>query len=815
MPFGTIKEALPCIGKRNTLSICMIVKNEEANIGRALESFQPFADEIIVNDTGSTDKTVEIVQSFPKTTLIQSEWIGDFAYSRNLSLDKATCSWILWMDADDYVPPDQVEAFKKLKLTALDRMISFTICNTENGKPTGMKFMQARMVPNHPKIRFEGRIHENLVNSANRLGLNIVNTNVVIWHMGYETLEIRLKKAKRNLDIQLADPEQEKRIEGLIELGDSYYILEDMEKSMEYYKRASEYKGVADTVLKINAANKFGRILTRLKRYDDAKAVFEKNMKQAPKDDEAYHGLAIVLVAQGQKKEGMALFRKVLTLKTDVSVGGTNYHSIRLDTLKNLSLWEFEQENFKLSRNYAEEMLKLDKDNAEGKWLFDRADEEFQKKKDKRPLLSLCMIAKNEENNIGQCLESAQGLADEIIVTDTGSTDKTIEIAKSYGAKIERFKWIKDFSAARNYSISKATSRWVIWLDADDRLPKKTVEELRKRLEQETLNKAFYFIICNSADEGKTGTRFAQIRVFPNDKKILFEGRIHEQPLSSIRKHKYIEENLPFEIFHTGYEDPALVKEKQLRNLEIFKEEYPNPEKMDPNVMYHYAVCYEIAEDYENTLIWLKKSLEKAKKEHYDEYKILIPQNIAKVLINLGKTDEAMDYLNESLKEDPYYEPSISLKAGLFAKLGKTDEAVKWFGYLASFVPKISILPSNAAVAHINSMQFLGNYWSKTEQPQIAIDILKTLKSMLLGTTLHNPFALSEIYVAHDRAAEALENLELLKSEQGNKPEFAFLYGQALALSGKVQEAIDIITKAKEKFPQNSDLAELAKAMGI
>jgi len=814
MPFATIKEPLPCIGKRNSLSICMIVKNEEANIGRAIESFLPFADEIIINDTGSTDKTMEIIKSFPKTILIQSEWIGDFAYSRNLSLDKATCSWILWMDADDYVPPDQVEGIKKLKLTTLDRMISFTICNTENGKPVGMRFMQARMVPNNPGIRFSGRIHESFVSSADKLGLNLVNTHVSIWHMGYETLEIRQRKAKRNLEIQLADPEQEKRIEGLIELGDSYTILEDTEKAIDYYKRASEFKGFCDLTLKINAANKVARIFIRLKRLEEAKEIFERCIKQDPKDNEAYHGLAIVLVAQGKKKEGMALYRKVLTFKADISIGGTNSHSIKLDSLKNLSLWEFEQGNFKLSRNYAEQMLKEDKDNNEGKWLFDRADIALQKKKDKRPLLSLCMIVKNEENNIGECLKSAQGLADEIIVTDTGSTDNTIEIAKGYGAKIESFKWTKDFSAARNYSLSKATSRWIIWLDADDRLPKKTVEELRKRLEHEIPDKAFYFIICNSGDEGKTGTRFAQIRVFPNNQKIRFEGRIHEQLLDSLRKNNYKEEKIPLEIYHTGYEDPELVKTKQLRNLEVFNAEYPDPQKMNPNAMYHYAVAIEMTEDYENALIWFKNALEKAKKEHYDEYKILIPQNIAKVLINLQRTDEAMEYLNESLKFDPYYEPSISLKARLLTKLGQENEAVKWFGYLASFIPRISILPSNPAIAHISSMQFLGDYWSKTDQPRIAIDILKTLKNMLLGTP-HNPFALAEIYVSHDRAAEALDNLELLKKDQGHKPEFAFLYGQALALSGKVQEAIDTVTKAKEKFPQNSDIADLAKAMGI
>jgi glycosyltransferase involved in cell wall biosynthesis len=815
MSLGTIREPLPCVGKRNTLSVCMIVKNEEANIGRAIESFLPFADEIVVNDTGSTDKTIEIVQSFPKTVLIQSEWIGDFAYSRNLSLEKASCPWIIWMDADDYVPPDQVEAFNKLKLTALDRVISFTICNTEEGKPTALRFMQTRMFPNHPQMRFEGRVHENIMKASADLGLNPVNTNILIWHMGYETQEIRLKKAKRNLEIQLADPEQEKRIEGLLEFGDTYSVLNEKEKAIAYYRRAAEFKCSSEQIdLKMNAINKLGRHLGALNKFEEAKEIFEKNIKQFPKNEEAYYGLAKVLILQNKKEESMPLFRKILTLKADISSAGTNYFAIKQDTLKNLSMWEFEQGNFKLSRNYAEEMLKGDKDNQEAKRLFEQANSALLNKKDKRPLLSICMIVKNEEKNIGECLNSAQGLADEIIVTDTGSTDKTVEIAQSCGAKIEHFAWTKDFAAARNYSVSKAASRWIIWLDADDRLPKKTVEELRKKLSQEIPNKVFYLVVCNSADGGRTGARFSQIRVFPNNPDIRFEGRIHEQILSSVRKLNLIEEKSPLEIFHTGYEDPALLKEKQMRNLEMFKEEYPDPMKMDPNAMYHYGLSYEIIGDYENALIWMKNALEKSKKERYDEFTILIPQNIARIFERLGKTDEAMDYLNQSLNVDPCFEPSLSQKAQLLAKLGQSEEAVKWFGYLASFIPKISILPVNTRTAYVNGLQFLAEHWNKTGQTALAIDILKTLKDMLLGTP-HNPLALAEIYIAKDKAAEALDNLKFLKRDLGDRPEFAFLYGQAQALSGNVQEAIKTVSKAKDKFPQNSDIAELAKAMGI
>jgi glycosyltransferase involved in cell wall biosynthesis len=810
MPFGTIKQPLPCVGKRNTLSICMIVKNEEANIGRAIQSFLPFADEIIVNDTGSTDKTIEIVKSFPKTVLMQSEWIGDFAYSRNLCFEKATCSWILWMDADDYVPPDQVQAFNKLKLTALDRMISFTVCNTEEGKPVGLRFMQARMFPNHPKMRFEGRIHESVINAADNLGLNVVNTNILIWHMGYETLEIRQKKAKRNLEIQLVDPEQEKRIEGLMELGDSYSVLKEMDKAVEYYRRAAEFNCSSDKIsLKTGAMTKLGRHLTALNKLEEATEIFEKCIKQFPKNEEAYYCLATILVAKNRISDSIPYFKKVLTLKPDISISGTNYFTIKQDSLKNLSIWEFEHKNFKLSKNYAEEMLKGDKDSQEAKFLLEQAQEALQNKNDKRPLLSLCMIVKNEEKNIGECLKSAKDLADEIIVTDTGSSDNTVEIAKSYGAKIEHFEWTKDFSAARNHSISKATCRWVIWLDADDRVPEKTVMEFRKILSKEPMNKVFYFEIS----DGK-GTKFLQIRVFPNKEQIEFEGRIHEQILPSIRKLGISEVKLPLEIIHTGYNDQELLKEKQLRNLELFREQFPGEKGMNPLDMFHYGTCYNILGEHENAIKWLRESLKEAKSQGFNELLVLLPHEIACILEQQGDLQGALETLELSLKEKVQFESAMLKKAQILGILGKNEDAVKWFGYCASLIPKTSSLPANIMQIHTKSLQFLAEYWKKTEHIPVAIEILKILKNLMLETP-HNPLALEEIYITRDRVTEALDNLEFLKKDLGNTPEFIFLYGQALALTNNIQEAVKIVSKAKEKFPQNEDIAKLANAMGI
>ena len=82
--------------------------------------------------------------------------------------------------------------------------------------------------------------------------------------------------------------------------------------------------------------------------------------------------------------------------------------------------------------------------------------------------LSVCMIAKNEAEVIGRCLDCVKSFADEIVVVDTGSTDNTKEIASRYTDNVYDFKWINDFAAARNFSFSKATKDYVMWLDCDD-----------------------------------------------------------------------------------------------------------------------------------------------------------------------------------------------------------------------------------------------------------------------------------------------------------------------------------------------------------
>ena len=92
--------------------------------------------------------------------------------------------------------------------------------------------------------------------------------------------------------------------------------------------------------------------------------------------------------------------------------------------------------------------------------------------------ISLCMIVRNEEEVLARCLDSVRAAVDEIVIVDTGSTDRTKEIASEYTEKIFDYKWCEDFSAARNFAFSKGHMDYLMWLDADDVLPEASLKAL-------------------------------------------------------------------------------------------------------------------------------------------------------------------------------------------------------------------------------------------------------------------------------------------------------------------------------------------------
>jgi tetratricopeptide (TPR) repeat protein len=147
------------------------------------------------------------------------------------------------------------------------------------------------------------------------------------------------------------------------------------------------------------------------------------------------------------------------------------------------------------------------------------------------PRLTICLIAKNEERFLGQCLASVRGLANQIVVVDTGSTDRTVDLAREFGAEVHHFAWTDDFSAARNVALSHARGSWVLVLDADEELPPDQHAHLLRDLD-DTEAAAFRLPIINVGDD-QPGANYVP-RLFRNVPGAHFVGRIHEQVFSSV-----------------------------------------------------------------------------------------------------------------------------------------------------------------------------------------------------------------------------------------------------------------------------------------
>ncbi len=152
--------------------------------------------------------------------------------------------------------------------------------------------------------------------------------------------------------------------------------------------------------------------------------------------------------------------------------------------------------------------------------------------------VSLCMIVKNEENYLPSCLNSIKDIVDEIIIVDTGSTDKTVDIAKSFGAKVYYFPWHNNFSEARNESLKHATKDWILILDADDELSTKNQENLKDLLYRQLDENAIYYFETlnyygNIVDDNSI-TINLNPRLFKNNHGTHYEGEIHNQSNLSI-----------------------------------------------------------------------------------------------------------------------------------------------------------------------------------------------------------------------------------------------------------------------------------------
>ncbi|QAY67772.1 tetratricopeptide repeat-containing glycosyltransferase family 2 protein [Paenibacillus protaetiae] len=313
-------------------------------------------------------------------------------------------------------------------------------------------------------------------------------------------------------------------------------------------------------------------------------------------------------------------------------------------------------------------------------------------------LLSLCMIVKDEENVLDRCLSSVKEIADEIIIIDTGSTDSTKEIASKYTSQIYDFKWIGDFSAARNEGIRKANGKWILVLDADEYFDRTDVLALRSFLEQQIpqANRIFTIDILNFVGSSLAESTISSAkvsRIFPNRFNIYYHRPIHEQLISE-QGHHLESADCPVPLYHTGYLENVLEKkDKHARNINIFQ-------SMKQNKSYSVYDLFTVGNEYamkldmDKAIYYYKRSIDKANKNpnYFDKpwYQNCVVALI-RCYLQTDKLSDAWELIESRVSRWSSYPEYECLKGLVYYQLGFYRHAKQ------AFEEALAIAEKNAA----------------------------------------------------------------------------------------------------------------------
>jgi len=283
--------------------------------------------------------------------------------------------------------------------------------------------------------------------------------------------------------------------------------------------------------------------------------------------------------------------------------------------------------------------------------------------------ISLCMIVKNEERHIARCLDSVAGLVEEIIIVDTGSTDRTVEIASNYTSKIFSYQWKDDFSDARNNSFSKASMDYCMWMDADDIL--ETVErdkflQLKQSLSAEVdIVMMKYHTLFD--EEGRPSFTYFRERWIRNSAQYRWVGAVHEViPPNG----KVIYSDIAISHKKIGSGNPN-------RNLRIYQKMIADGKTLEPRHQYYYGRELYYHKQYEEAVSVLEQFL--CTKEGWIENKIEACSVCAACYLQLGQEQRALDTLLRSMSFDvPRAELCCEI-GKYFLEHGNIQNAIYWY----------------------------------------------------------------------------------------------------------------------------------------
>jgi len=290
-----------------------------------------------------------------------------------------------------------------------------------------------------------------------------------------------------------------------------------------------------------------------------------------------------------------------------------------------------------------------------------------------RPTISACLIVKNEEKFLPQCLESIKNAVDEIIIVDTGSTDRTVEIAESYGAKVYHHPWRNSFSEARNHSLSYATCDWILQIDADESLEQADIPLLHSLIRTDSHN-AILVAIYSTLPGGQSKHYFT--RVFRRGK-ARFEGVVHNQLVFEGNAHQS-----EIRIQHYGYNLPETeMQKKYKRTGDLLRQQLAE----NPNNAFALANLirnYRNEGNYDKVIELCEMGLNNLASQKditSINHKQRIYIDLIYAMVNKKQLDRAAEICKDAIKETPDSLDILFAMGEIFLKKGYYDDGLHTF----------------------------------------------------------------------------------------------------------------------------------------
>jgi O-antigen biosynthesis protein len=313
------KADLPLTATRPRLSLCMIVRDNARTIGACLTSIRPWVDEIVVVDTGSLDETPEICRH-RGAKIFSFPWIDDFSAARNESLRHATGQWLFWMDSDDTINETSGRKLRELANTDHpESVLGFVLqvhCPGPDDELTVVDHV--KLFRNRPEIRFEGRIHEQVLGNIRKANGVVAWTDIYVTHSGSDTSpEGKRKKVERDLRILHQDlRERPDHPFVLFNLGMTYHDVEEYETAAIWLSRSLEMSRPKESHVR-KAYALLVSSLTQLGHTEAALTVNAAGLALFPLDTELLFRQGILAHQQEKLAESVGAYRRALASREE------------------------------------------------------------------------------------------------------------------------------------------------------------------------------------------------------------------------------------------------------------------------------------------------------------------------------------------------------------------------------------------------------------------------------------------------------------------------------------------------------------------